>query len=123
MDYSFFANPPPRQFFTGVGVGIFLSAILIVAFLRRSNRGSSTRPNALVVLALITGPLLGAGIAGLMILFGAIYHMERLYYLKSFVVVGAIAGVIGSILIGLLAKPGRDNASKSAKPDDVTKSS
>lgn len=42
MDYSLFANPPPHQFFTGVGVGIFLSAILIVAFLLRGYSFSMT---------------------------------------------------------------------------------
>ncbi len=123
MDYSFFANPPPQQFYTGIGVGILLSAILIVAFLRRSNRTKPTRSLTLVVLALISGPLLGAGICGLAILLGAFYHVDRWYYLEAFVKVGAIAGVIVAILIGLLAKPVRNNASKSAKTDDVTKSS
>lgn len=115
MDYSLFANPPPQQFYTGVGVGIFLSAILIVAFLRRSKRTKPTRSLTLVVLALISGPLLGAGICGLAILFGAFHHVDRWFYLEAFMKVGAIAGVIGAILIGLLAKPGGDDPSKSAE--------
>ncbi|MCD4727412.1 MAG: hypothetical protein K8R46_07120 [Pirellulales bacterium] len=119
MDYSFFANPPPRQFYTGVGVGIILSAILIVAFLRRSKRTKPTRSLTLVVLALISGPLLGAGICGLAILFGAFHPADRLYYLGPFMKVGAIAGVIGAILIGLLAKPDRlDSSSKSPDNDN-----
>ncbi|MBN1396276.1 MAG: hypothetical protein JW959_14730 [Pirellulales bacterium] len=105
MDCSLFANPPPRQFLTGVGVGILICALLIVVFLRRPGRSGRRRYLALTLLALICGPLLSAGICGIAVLCGAFYPMDRWFNFVAFVKVGIIVGVLGAILVGLLTSP------------------
>ncbi len=118
MDYSLFANPPPVQFFTGVGVGLLICALLIVLFLRRGKCTGPTRSIALVLISLISGPLLGSAICGIAILCGAFYAVDRWYNLEAFVKVGMIAGILGAILIVLLACPLRHCDSKSAEKDE-----
>lgn len=118
MNYSLFANPPPRQFFTGVGVGVLICALLILLFLRRGKRTGSTRSVRLALLALITGPLLGGAVCGISMLFSVFYAEDRWYYLEAFVKVGVIAGLLGAILIGLLAGPFGSRGSKKARNDE-----
>ncbi len=66
---------------------------------------------------MVAGPLLGAALGGLSLIFGSIHPLDRVLVLQSLTLVGAIAGVIGALMIGTLAGKGRGTPSKPAEDD------
>jgi len=118
MNCYLFASPPPRVFFTGLGAGLLIVALLIITFLRRPTQPKWRRRIALAGLALVAGPLLGAALGGLSLIFGSIHPLDRVLVLQSLTLVGAIAGAIGALMIATLAGRGRGAASKPAENDE-----
>ncbi|MEN6450607.1 MAG: hypothetical protein ABFC96_08965 [Thermoguttaceae bacterium] len=117
MNWHLFANPPPKVFFTGLGAGLILVALLVLAFLRCSMQAKSSRRIVLGGLALIAGPVVGAAVAGLMLVFGNVQPLDRVWVLQSLTLVGAVAGALGALTIAALAGNGCDATPKSGEHD------
>ena len=77
MRFILIASPPPHQFFAGLLFGVLIVVGIIAVFLHRK-RGLKCRGLLpLCVLTLVLGPLAGAGLASLTILFGGVHPLDR----------------------------------------------
>jgi hypothetical protein len=108
MDCHLFANPLPGPFFTSLAVGLLVVVALIITFLRRPAQSRGRRCIVLAVVALFCGPLLGITLGVLGLIFGDVHPMDRIWCILGFAIFGTICGVIGAVIITLVAGIGGD---------------
>ena len=91
---------PPGVFYAGLLIGITVVAAILTAFLCGKRR-FGWRRLLLCVLTLILGPLAGALLGGLTIMFNDAHPLDRWPTVISFTSVGAVAGVVAAMWIGI----------------------
>ena len=99
-----FAMPPP-QAFTAMRVGIVLVLLTIGIFVKvtaskkRGPHSERNRRAGLGLLAIICGPLAGAGLAALKHAFGDVHPRDITFTYYMFMLIGGLAGfIIGMVL-------------------------
>jgi ABC-type glycerol-3-phosphate transport system permease component len=102
MRFFLIANPPPSVFYGGLLIGVAVVAAILAAFLGSKHRFGWHRLLGLCVLALILGPLAGASLAGLAIVLGGVNPLDRWWLLSSLTILGTVAGVMATILMGII---------------------
>src|SRR5688572_14132433 len=87
----------------GVAFGIVLVTALALVFLPRPAKADRGRPLKLTIITLLAGPLVGVGLAWLAILLGDVDPIDRTWTFQVFAAIGAIAGAIAAVIIGLVS--------------------
>jgi ABC-type polysaccharide/polyol phosphate export permease len=96
------ASPPPQQFFSGLLFGLVIVVGIIAIFLRRKPDLKWRGLLLLCFLTLVLGPLAGAGLAGLGMLFGDVHPLDRWWLVFSLTTVGLVASLLAAPLIGII---------------------
>lgn len=95
------ANPPPGQFYAGLVIGLTLVVASLMAFLGRKPGFGLRQFVGISILALMLGPLAGAGVATIGLLFGDVHPLDRWWLVSCITLVGTIAGAIAGVLMGI----------------------
>jgi hypothetical protein len=98
MRCSLFANPPP-QFLIGIALGLVLVAAIAI---RRRPFQCWRELLTLCSFTLTLGPIVGAAMAGLLVVFGRVDSLDRWYMTFSFALVGLIASVIVTLTFAVI---------------------
>ena len=124
-----FALPPP-QALTAMRVGIVLVLLTIGIFVKvtaskkRGPRSERNRRAGLGLLAIICGPLAGAGLAALNHAFGDVHPMDITFTYYMFMLLGGLAGFITGMAFAVASvlspndRPGDKRSAISTDPWD-----
>jgi hypothetical protein len=98
---ALFAMPPPRQFLSGLAVGVLLVALIADLYFRKG-ACTWTKMLRLSALALVLGSVAGAGLAGLLVFFGGVHPLDRWPTVLSFTIVGFAASSVAAATITIV---------------------
>ena len=102
MPFFLIASPPAGVFYGGLLVGVMVVAAILWAFLSPNAEFGWRRLLAFCVVAVVLGPLVSVGLAGLNVVFGDVSPLDRWWIVSNFISVGTFAGMIAAVLIGVI---------------------
>ena len=99
-----------------------LSSILLRPVPQSTERRRCYRPLVLSALAFASGPVIGLLLATLTVLLSDVPPMDRAYTFGVFTLIGTFAGVIGAILVAVVALWGTSHSSKNGEEEQEGRS-
>jgi hypothetical protein len=126
MVVPLFAMPPPGVLFVsaaGIGFVLLIASLFVTATRTRGKQSEQYRRARLGLIAILSGPLVGASFAFLGNLLGDVHPADVGYNYRVFTVIGGIAGLLAGVafgITGLLTLQGSDEkAVQSKSVDDI----
>ncbi len=107
ISLPFALNPP--EVYDAMGIGVLLVILMIGLFVKLTAKSPHKLHNernrrvGLGILALICGPLAGAGLAAVTVAFGGVHRLDVGQTYIVFTVFGSVAGMIAGVAFALTA--------------------